>query len=252
MYIVLVVILLLLGASWGSFLNVVAYRLPRKKTFLSGRSKCTHCDKVIHWYDMIPILSWFLLRGKCRFCKHKLSIQYLIAEIVAGSLFVFGGICIQDWMHLLLYIVVISFFMVLFIYDIRAYIVPDIVSIPAIVIIFILNYLFTKDLLSISIGALVGGLWFLVQFVVSKGRWVGGGDIRLGVLMGSLLGYPLIFLGLGLAYVGGSIIAVLLILIKKKTMKSRLPFATLLLPATLIAWIWGDIIWEWYVMLIGV
>lgn len=246
-----IILLLLLGASWGSFLNVVAYRLPKKKTFLKGRSKCPYCEKVINWYDMIPVLSWLLLRGKCRFCKHKLSLQYFIAEIASGALFLLGGFLISDWIHLFLYIVVISFFIILFIYDMRAYIIPDIVSIPAIVIIFILNYIFTRDIISIFLGALIGGLWFLIQFVVSKGRWVGGGDVRLGVLMGVLLGYPFIFLGLSLAYVGGSIVAIFLMLLKKKSMKSRLPFATLLLPATFVAWLWGDIIWNWYMRLIG-
>ncbi len=251
MHIILIVVLLLLGASWGSFLNVVAYRLPRGRSFLSGRSNCVHCKKILHWYDMIPLVSWFVLRGKCRMCRHKLSKQYFIAEIAAGLLFVLGGLMLFETLHLVLYIVVVSFFVILFIYDIRAYIIPDIISIPAIILVVIINYLLTKDIFSIAFGGILGGLWFLIQFILSRGRWVGGGDIRLGVLIGVLLGYPFIFLGLGIAYVSGSIIAILLIALKKKTMKSRLPFATLLLPSAFVAWLWGAYIWEWYVGVIG-
>jgi len=250
MYILIIVFLLFIGASWGSFLNVIAYRTSRKESFLKGRSKCAHCKQVLNWYDMVPILSWFILRGKCRFCSKPISAQYLLVEIFTGLLFVLGGLFIVDLSQIILYIAVVSFFVVLFLYDAIAFIVPDRIVIPAIIIIFALNLFVSRDIISILLGGFAGGLWFLIQFVVSKGRWVGGGDIRIGILMGFLVGYPLIWLSLGIAYVGGSVVAVILIILGRKTFKSRLPFATLLLPAAFITWIWGEYIWQWYMGLI--
>ena len=206
MHIFIIVLLIFLGASWGSFLNVIAYRTSKKESFLKGRSKCVHCHNVLYWYDMIPIFSWIFLRGKCRFCAKSISTRYLLVEIFTGLLFVFGGLLIVDLVEIALYIAVVSFFVVLFIYDAIAFIVPDRIVVPAIIIIFALNLFVAQDIASILLGGLVGGLWFLIQFILSKGRWVGGGDIRIGILMGFLVGYPLIWLSLGIAYIAGSIV----------------------------------------------
>ena len=251
MHIILIVFLLFLGASWGSFLNVIAYRMSVKKTFISGRSYCTHCKKSLHWYDMIPIISFLALRGKCRFCAQRISAQYLLAEIGVGLLFVLGGMLIVDMLNISLYIIVVSFFTVLFIYDAIAYLVPDRVAIHGIIIIGLLNFFILRDAKSIIFGGIIGGAWFLIQFILSKGKWVGGGDIRIGILLGVLVGYPLIWLALGISYVGGSLIALVLIILRMKTLKSRLPFATLLLPSGFIIWLWGSQIWQWYVGLIS-
>lgn len=251
MNILIIVILLFLGAAWGSFLNVVAYRKSVKKSFLSGRSYCPHCKKTLHWYDMIPILSWLILRGKCRFCRKRISIQYLLAEIATAILFVLGGLFIVDFSSLIIYFSALSFFVILFIYDAICYLVPDSIVIPAIILIFGLNIILgEQSVFSYLFGALIGGAWFFAQFALSAGKWVGGGDIRLGILMGALVGFPLIFLSLGIAYISGSALALALIALRKKTLKSRLPFATILLPSALAAWLWGEAIWRWYLSLI--
>lgn len=247
MHILFIVFLLFLGASWGSFLNVIAWRASKKKSFLRGRSKCAHCGQVLHWYDMVPIFSWLILRGKCRFCNKRISMQYLLVEIATGLLFVLGGLLIVDILEIILYIIVVSFFVVLFIYDAIKYIVPDRIVIPAIIAVIAINYFVSKDARAILLGAIAGALWFLIQFVLSRGKWVGGGDIRIGILMGSLVGYPLIWLALGIAYVAGSILALILIATGQKTLKSRLPFATLLLPSAFIVWLFGEQIWQWYI-----
>ena len=141
--------------------------------------------------------------------------------------------------------------MVLWVFDATSYLVPDRVSLPAIAIIFVLNFLSGVKMSSLLLGAVLGGLWFLLQFAISRGRWVGGGDVRLGILIGVLLGYPLVFIGLALAYLGGSLIAAVLLLLGRKRFGSRLPFATMLLPAALAAWLWGSNIWQWYFTALG-
>ncbi|MBI1961427.1 MAG: prepilin peptidase [Parcubacteria group bacterium] len=245
-------ILFVLGAAWGSFLNVVACRLQAGQQFLEGRSVCARCRRKLHWHDLVPVVSFLALWGKCRFCKKRISAQYLLSELGTGALFVLGAGMVFSPLSSLLYLAVVSFFVVLFVYDLRTYVIPDKIVIPGIIVIGALNALAAGPAVPLLLGALLGGLWFLAQFLVSRGRWVGGGDIRLGVLMGALLGYPMVFLGLGIAYVGGSIIALVLIAARLTTFKSRLPFATLLLPAAFAAWLWGEAIWAWYRTIIGV
>lgn len=241
----------LFGAAVGSFLNVVIHRLQRGESFVRGRSHCPNCRHILAWYDLLPVISFFALGRHCRHCGAKISWQYPLVEMVTGLLFALGIYSVDGFWPLLAFFVAAAFFMVLWVFDAVSYLVPDRVSLPAIAVIFILNALSGVKITSLLLGALLGGLWFLLQFVISRGRWVGGGDVRLGVLIGVLLGYPLVFVGLGLAYLGGSLIAAILLLLRRKRFGSRLPFATMLLPAALAAWLWGEKIWQWYFTSLG-
>lgn len=245
------ILMFLIGSCLGSFLNVVVFRLFRKQSFWQGRSMCPQCGSQLKWRDLIPVLSYILLKARCRICRHKIAIQYLAVELATGSLFVLGAPFFSDIRTSILYIVVVGFFVSLFIFDIREYIIPDKLSIPAIILIGFGNIIFFDNWAAILLGGLFGGLWFLLQFVISRGRWVGGGDIRLGALVGVLLGHPLLWLSLMIAYVGGSIIALALMALGRKKMGDRLPFAAFLLPAAFITWIWGAAIWTWYSGVIG-
>lgn len=245
------ILLFVFGAASGSFLNVIICRLQTRESFIHGRSHCPHCRAKLHWHDLLPIVSFMCLGGHCRFCRKKISWRYLLIEAGTGLLFVGGGAIIADKFQLLIYLVAVSFFIILFVYDSETYIVPDSVSLPAIVIIFLLNLAGGKDWVSLLAGAALGGGWFLAQFLLSRGRWVGGGDIRLGLLLGVLLGWPKVVLGLMIAYVGGSIIAVGLVLSRRAKFGSRLPFAAFLLPAGLITWLYGNQIWAVYINWLG-
>lgn len=239
------------GAAMGSFLNVVICRLQTRESFIHGRSHCPHCRAKLHWHDLLPLVSFMCLGGHCRYCRKTISWRYLLIEIITGALFVLGAASGLGWLQLLIYLVAVSFFIVLFVYDSETYIVPDSVSLPAIGIIFLLNLLGGASWTALLLGALVGGGWFLAQFIVSSGRWVGGGDIRLGLLIGVLVGFPMIGLSLMIAYVGGSIIAIGLLLAGRAKFGSRLPFATIVLPASLITWLYGGQIWQTYVNWLG-
>jgi len=124
------IFLFILGASWGSFLNVVAGRIQAKRSFLGGRSACTHCGKQICWYDLFPVLSWLVLLGKCRFCNHRLSTRYILVELASGALFALGVGMFVSVASAALYLSVVSFFVVLFLYDFQTYIIPDRIVIP--------------------------------------------------------------------------------------------------------------------------
>lgn len=244
-------LLAVLGACVGSFLNVIVYRLPRRQPVLNSRSACPACGRKLRWRELVPLVSFILLSGRCRACGRRISWRYGAVEAGAALLFLAGGLLSPDWRWLALYLVVVSFFLVLFVYDLYHYLVPDRISLPAIFAVLFLGAAFGRPLLSLLLGAAAGAGWFLAQFLLSRGRWVGGGDIRLGLLMGALLGWPRVWLGLMLSYAAGSLIALVLIALGKKTLKSRLPFATILLPSALVAWLWGDGLWQWYVGLLG-
>lgn len=262
---ILFIVLLVLGVCVGSFINAVLYRIPRGETVWRGRSRCPACGRLIAWRDLIPIASFILLAGRCRHCRQRISWRYPAVELTSGVLFVLGGLvlgpAVLSWPglgHLALYLTAASFFLVLFMYDLEHYLVPDRIVLAAIALVLILNLLAAVFEVAAApsawfllLGAGAGGIWFLWQFLVSRGRWVGGGDIRLGLLMGALLGWPQILLALMVAYIGGSILALGLIVTGKKTFKSRLPFATILLPSALIVFLWGDNLWRWYLGLLG-
>lgn len=258
-------LLFLLGASIGSFINAALYRLPRRESVWRGRSHCPACGRVIAWRDLIPLASFVALAGYCRHCRQRISWRYPAVEAAGGVLFVLGGLvlgpAVFSWpglAHLALYLTAASFFFALFMYDLEHYLIPDRIVLPAIAVVVILNILAAAfggsapaSAWFLLLGALTGGFWFLWQFLVSRGRWVGGGDIRLGLLMGALLGWPRVLLALMVAYIGGGLLALCLIFLGKKTFKSRLPFATILLPSALIVFLWGDDLWRWYLGLLG-
>ena len=135
---------------------------------------------------------------------------------------------------------------VIFIYDLRWYLILDKVTIPAMIIVFILNLLLGFNLWNLLVSGIIGGSFFLLQFVVSKGKWIGGGDIRLGLLMGLSLGWPQVMLAIFLGYIIGSIVSIFLILLKKKKWGSQIPLGIFLSTGTIIALLWGERILDWY------
>jgi prepilin signal peptidase PulO-like enzyme (type II secretory pathway) len=254
-----------LGLIVGSFINCVVYRLHTKKSFVRGRSFCPHCKKQILWYDNIPVLSYLLLKAKCRFCKKSISIYYPIVELTTAILFlivfiatpvsltnlaVFLILLLRNWAFTFILIVI-------FLYDLKFYLILDKITLPAILIALLINlalfltkhdveYSLLNILGNYLLAALVCGGFFMIQFIISKGKWIGGGDIRLGFLMGLMLGWPNILIALAIAYMLGSLVGILLILLGKKTIKSQIALGTFLSLGTFIALIWGKQLIDWY------
>jgi prepilin signal peptidase PulO-like enzyme (type II secretory pathway) len=259
---------LLLGACFGSFLNCLAWRLYHNEG-LWGRSKCPKCHQQIAWYDNIPLLSYLSLGGKCRHCRKTIAAQYFIMEAAVAGLFLLAFVryfpesgidllstgnfitfnsqplwlLLRDWL-------LISFLTVIFIMDLRWMVVADEISLPAIAVIFALNVYLGLSWSSLLSSAIIGAGFFALQYAVSRGRWVGGGDIRLGALLGVALGWPLTLVALMLAYFSGALAGIILIALKKKGLKSPLPFGVFLAPATLVALWWGQALWQWYANLL--
>jgi len=218
-----------------------------------NRSYCPKCGRQIAWYDNIPVLSFVMLRGKCRRCGKEISWQYPAVELMAGLLFVvvfiinfqtifnfqFSIKILRDWF-------IVAVMMVIFIYDLRWYLILDIVTLPACLIVLFFNLFLGFSLWNLLISGIIGGSFFLIQFVISKGKWIGGGDIRLGLLIGLSLGWPDVLVAIIISYFIGSIIGIGLILAGKKKWGSEVPLGVFLAVGTIITLFWQEQILNWY------
>jgi leader peptidase (prepilin peptidase)/N-methyltransferase len=244
----------ILGSAVGSFLNCVIYRLETGESFLKGRSYCPHCKHVLSWKDLIPIFSFLILKGKCRYCKKKISFQYPLVELLTGILFVLA-IPIYEALtsiDLIFYWVLTSFLIIIFVFDLKHYLIPDKVIYPAIAITF-LNQVLTYNIQHLTSNLMLGilpSLFFLAIILISHETWMGFGDFKLSILMGLTLGWPKILVALFFAFLSGAIVGLILILLKRKTMKSQIPFAPFLVSGTFFAMFFGEKIVDWYLNLI--
>src|SRR6056297_388910 len=239
------------GLVVGSFLNCLIWRL-RTEEGLSGRSRCPLCGRKISWYDNLPLLSFLFLKGRCRHCGGRISWQYPAVELATGSLFLLvfylniaGGE--MDYLGLVRNWFVVAVLMVVFVYDLRFYLILDKVMIPSILAVLVLNIFWGVGWQDLLVSAIIGIGFFMIQFLVSRGRWIGGGDIRLGLFMGVALGYwDLLILAIFLAYFIGSLIGIFLIIFSKKKWDSQVPLGVFLATGTLLALLWGPFLIDWY------
>lgn len=258
------ILFFLFGSAVGSFLNVVVLRAPKRKSIVKNRSHCPKCKHNLSALDLIPVWSFLFLRGRCHYCRKKISWQYPIVEVVTGIIFALGFLVLGLSLNFIFFTIYTSFLIAIFVLDYTKYIIPDFLSIPASTAALIgstvINFsgaktisfsAFSALLGNLAIAVLIGGGFFLLQFLISRGRWVGGGDIRLGAVMGLMLGFPNIIAALGIAYVIGALWGIGLIILKRKTIKGVLPFGTFLTISTIICLLWGDEIVNGYLGFIG-
>lgn len=242
-----VILVIILGLVVGSFLNVVIYRLRVGVSFLGGRSYCPFCKHDLGLWDLVPVFSFIFLKGECRYCQKPISWQYPLVEIGTVAAFLLLYWQFGQGYEFFIYVIYTCFLIVIFTYDLRYYLILDKISLPAVIVAFLLSFFVLKISLGhLLLGGLIGGGFFLLQFLISKGKWIGGGDIRLGVLMGMMLGYQYLLVALFIAYIFGSIIGLGLVLFGKKKWQSRVPFGTFLTAATFVSFIIGDLIVTFY------
>jgi len=258
--VVFLIYFFILGTIVGSFLNVVVERTKHKKSFLLNRSACPMCGHILNVWDLIPLFSYIFLNGKCRYCQKKISWQYFVMELVTGVIFgliylsveTIHELSLPDIHNILLlffYLIIASFLIIIFVYDLKYYLILDKIVVPGMVVALIGNFLLGRNWLDLLLGAVIGSGIFLLQYTISRGKWVGGGDIRLGLFMGLILGWKLVLVALFISYLFGATIGVGLILLKRKKMQDTLPFATFLSVATLITMLCGSSILTWYINL---
>ena len=239
------------GLIIGSFLNVVVYRLRLTETIL-GRSYCPHCKTKIKWYDNIPLLSFVMLKAKCRNCKGAISWRYPLIELFTGIIFALVGKYFLILSNSFSYwqtgflLLIFSLFLILLAYDWQFMEMPMIIfwlllgAILVYLIFISLNqYLMGVSFYQISlVSGLIGGfiawLFFFLLVFFSKEKWMGWGDVYVGFLAGLILGWQNIMFGLLLSFMIGSICAIIIVILKKGTMKSQIPFIPFLVSGTIL------------------
>lgn len=263
MYLYLILFLLfLIGLCIGSFLNVLIYRLEgKKRKSLSGRSFCPNCGKEIKNYDLIPVISWLILGGKCRSCKKEISVQYPVVEISTGLvLTVIGYFFLQSGQFTLLnslnfslWLVFASSLIVIFVYDLKHQIIPDKVIYTALVVglfYVAVNTFFGGNLqylLDHFLSGLFAGGFFYLLAAVSNGKWMGGGDIKLVAFMGLILGWQGTLVALYTAFILGAVVGAAFLIMKKKKIGSKIPFGPFLVIGTFIGLLFGEHLISFYV-----
>ncbi|MBI4999389.1 prepilin peptidase [Candidatus Gottesmanbacteria bacterium] len=231
-----------LGLCIGSFLNVLIYRLPRSLP-ITGRSFCPKCQKKISWHDNIPLLSFILLRGRCRHCHSPISWQYPLVELATGifTIFNFQFSIFNEFsiFQLLFDLLIVYALIVIFFTDLRYEIIPDQIVYPAILISLIYNFLSYFPFTEVFWGYLLTGFgaagFFLFLYFLTRKKGMGLGDVKLAALMGLFLGFPKIIIALYLAFLTGAVIGVILVLIGKKKFGEQIPFGPFLAGATILS-----------------
>ncbi len=242
----------LVGAVLGSFLNVCIYRLPRGLSIVYPASRCPHCHTPIKWWQNIPILSFFLLKGRCSWCQTPISFRYPLVEAISAAVTLMvvvqgGSILHMIWAEGFLLSLIVAFFV-----DIDFQIIPDSISLGGIVWGILGSFAGASFIppTQMGLGILVcGGIFLAIALLVPHG--MGGGDVKLAAMFGANLGLTkgLLAMFLGICY--GSVIGVLLLAFKIKGRKDRIPFGPFLVLGAYTTYLWGGEIIRWYLGLTG-
>jgi len=243
----------LLGSAVGSFLNVLIYRLPREESIVFPPSHCTSCNARLKPKDLIPILSYIFLRGKCRYCGAKISWRYPMVEFVSAIFFTTVFWIYGFSFFSLKLLVLFSLCLPIFLIDLKHMIIPDVLSLGGLgiglLISFIEGSFYDKFLGTVAFGGILL-LIYILALLIFKEEGMGQGDIKLGLMLGSFLGLRLSILSLFLSYLIGGIFSILFLLFKSKNLKAALPFGPFLIIGATISIFWGDMIIRFYFSLL--
>ncbi len=269
--------LFILGVCVGSFLNVLVDRIPHGEQVFRGRSYCDNCKKNLRWFDMIPVLSFLILKGKCRHCHSLISFYYPLVEILTGLIFIIiylyvlklnnlpfaifhfpFNLTIQQFSNvtidLFYYLFIASSLTVIFFTDLKYGIIPDKIVYPAVVVSVIYHFPFTifhlpfdfnnltiQQFSNYLLSAFGAFIFLLILFLITKGKGMGFGDVKLAFLMGLFLGFPLIVGAFYLAFLTGASVGIILVIWgKKKLPGGKIPFGPFLVLGTFLSLFFGE------------
>jgi len=243
----LIPVAILLGAVIGSFLNVVIVRLPRNESLVMPPSRCPACGTELHWFDNIPVLSFLALRGRCRECGAPISWRYPIVETGTAALFTLAAWRSTSLADLVIAWLFLAALVAVTVIDLEHQIILDRITLPGIAVGFVTSFLGTRvSWLDSLLGILAGG-GILFAVIVVSGGGMGGGDMKLGAMMGAFLGYKLALLALFLAVILGGAVALALLSTGIRRRKDPIPFGPFLAVASAVAMLWGEACVAWYV-----
>ena len=259
------VLLGLMGLAFGSFVTAFTWRLHEKKNFVTDRSQCESCGHKLGVWDLIPIFSWVMLKGRCRYCGKSIGwgnpvIELSMAVAFVGS-YIFWPYALNSWQAMGsfgLWLVYLVFLGVLVVYDFRHMLLPDKLVFPLVGLGLVdagLRLSLQPDfnlgtyVLQVGLGALALGGFYWLLYEISRGKWVGFGDVKLGIFMGVVLGWQGALLTLFLSNVIGFLVVAPGLLVGKLTVKSRVPFGPFLIVGFVLAGIFGERLIAWYLSL---
>ncbi|MBU0572267.1 prepilin peptidase [Patescibacteria group bacterium] len=263
----MVFLLVIYGLVAGSFLTAYTYRLPLGKSIKKGRSICPNCKKKIAWYDNVPLLSFLMLKGKCRRCDRKISSRYPVIELMSavgfvgiyyllaacGSTSPLSSNLICSWQTelgilslpfmLLLFLIVLMIFII----DLEKRIIPDELSLFGLVFVFLSLLLINPSSLYVHLlSGFSAGVFLLSIYILTSGKGMGLGDVKLALFIGTLLGWPWVVVWLFGAFLTGAMAGIILVLIKKISFGKQIAFGPFLILSLVIILIWGEILLKLY------
>jgi len=233
------------GAVIGSFLNVCIFRIPDKTSIIKPLSQCPHCHHPVRFYDNIPIISFIMLRGKCRDCGGKISWRYPLVELITALLALLLFLQFGLTLKFLTFFIFTAVLIVITFIDLDHQIIPDVLTLPGIPIFFLLAIFVVKvPWLEALIGLLIGGgMLFAIAFIyqlITKREGMGGGDIKLLAMIGAFLGWKSLIFILLFSSFSGAIVGITAMIINKQDMKYAVPFGPFLSAAAVAYLFWGD------------
>ncbi len=278
MVLMIIAVLIIVGLCLGSFVNALVWRVHeqarqghegKKKpdkayserlSISKGRSMCPHCKHELASKDLVPVLSWLALRGKCRYCHKPISIQYPLVELAAAALFVASYIwwpavfTPTQTALFVLWLGLLTGLLALLVYDVRWLLLPDLILYPAggLAAALAAVSIITADKPLVSLGStvlavLVGGGAFYLMFQISDGKWIGGGDAKLGFVLGLAAGTPArSFLFIFLASIAGSLVSLPLVATHRLKKTSLIPFGPFLIAGLIAVQLFGPDMFHWY------
>ena len=242
-------VVVVMGCAVGSFLNVCIYRLPRRESLAWPGSHCPQCNTPIAWYDNLPVVSYLVLRGRCRHCGARIPVRYLVVELVTGALFLGLASLYPPGPLLASRLLFGCALIVLFAIDLEHHILPNVITVPGIVVGLLFSLVTEPGWRSALIGVLVGGgIPFVIAWTYERVRGIEGlgmGDVKMLAMIGAFLGWKLTLLTLVLATFSGSIVGAGFIAAGKGA-RYKLPFGTFLAVGALVASVTGPAILSWY------
>lgn len=240
------IVALVAGLVTGSFLNVVVSRLPEHRSLWRPRSACPGCGALIVWYDNVPLLSFLALRGRCRACAARIPWRYPIVEAATGALFAAAYAAFGPTADFAVAALFLALLVAITAIDLERHIIPDALSIPGTVAALLANLAtarvaWTDSLLGVLIG---GGLFFVI--ILARPDGMGGGDMKLGALLGAFLGWKIAVLAIFVAVTLGGAVAAILMAVGLRRRKDAIPFGPFLALGGTAGLFWGEGVIRWY------
>jgi leader peptidase (prepilin peptidase)/N-methyltransferase len=248
----------LLGLAVGSFLNLCIDRLPGGKSIVRPGSHCDNCNQSLKAVDLVPVFSYIWLKGHCRYCGARIPLRSPIVEFATAAIFAFLAWHYGLSLELAFAVIYASIFIVIFAIDLEQELILNIVVFPAMILAFAFSFFWggfeefwpkigPGFVLSALLGGAVGFVLMLLPYLLTRGRGMGYGDVKLAAFIGLMSGFPLVVVALLVGIIAGGLVAVFLLLSKMvKSRKAAIPYGPFLAVGAMVALIWGDKIFQWW------